>query len=589
MIGYKSTIINDNPVSFWTFDYDKQATSTTIIDEIGNKNPLTIIGDNYNLERVSINDIEVGQNNHSCFIAELEKLNGVWSPAYFTASHSTDFDFTDSFSIEFLFYKNPPNIIRESTEPGRNNNIISPLIFKNGLITLYAVDYYGTYNTNSEAIIVNLFENSQNELNLSVGDGDSNRSILEEVLHVVVTYEWFEYDYGVWHSIARLYVNGQKFSEDLKVYNYIPAVFGTYGEWRIAANGGSDPVTDFQTELLKIDQISVFNYKLTDEQISRHYKKTKRYGNLIIDDIPTYYWRFDEGNISGNEVYPLVGGITGTIASKYTRYQAGPSRIIDSKSLYLYDGGSVYFENLDYRGGYIEFLDISKDYSVEFWFKTTWKKRGVLFSCVEEKPEFKGISIYINSNNGEEYPNSIEILEGFNTNMVYSGGFYTDNVWHHLTLSKSGNILKLYIDGAEVANKYIDIQQSNGKPSQIHVMNDRPGNVGVDGYISELAIYDYSLQDTQVNSRWNFSTRYKVFGYTLLEGQGTKAIVRFYDSLSGGLLGEVESNALGEYSYYPYTNRQLDVIAKIPNNNTTRYRIHGPIVPAEYPDDHLTP
>ena len=127
-----------------------------------------------------------------------------------------------------------------------------------------------------------------------------------------------------------------------------------------------------------------------------------------------------------------------------------------------------------------------------------------------------------------------------------------------------------------------------GGPGQINLMNGRPGDYPLYGNICDIAFHTKALQDMQLYNRYVFSTRFKVAGYTLLQGTPVSATLRFYDTITGELMGEVESNSLtGEYTYYPLTNHHVDVLSKLPHNNTTRYRVHGPVAPAEYDDTHL--
>jgi hypothetical protein len=157
-----------------------------------------------------------------------------------------------------------------------------------------------------------------------------------------------------------------------------------------------------------------------------------------------------------------------------------------------------------------------------------------------------------------------------------------------LAVRRSGEFLALYIDNSQIVNEHLVPLSANNDPSQIHMMGAAPGAINVNGFLSNVAIYDYALQELQLNNHYNFTTRYKIFGYTLLEGQPVPAIVRFYDTLTGNKVGELESDSnTGEYTFYTFSDRNLDLMALLPNNNTTRYRVHGPIKPAEYTDSHL--
>ena len=147
--------------------------------------------------------------------------------------------------------------------------------------------------------------------------------------------------------------------------------------------------------------------------------------------------------------------------------------------------------------------------------------------------------------------------------------------------------MELWLDGV-LHDSNVITNYAIDKPGQITLMNSRPGDSPIEGYMCELAFYTYALQDTQIYNRWVFSTRYKVAGYTLLQGAPVQALVRFYDTITGEFVDEVTSNGVtGEYVFYPLNNRFLDVISRLPDSSTTRYRVHGPVKPAEYDDSAL--
>ena len=165
---------------------------------------------------------------------------------------------------------------------------------------------------------------------------------------------------------------------------------------------------------------------------------------------------------------------------------------------------------------------------------------------------------------------------------------WNDGNWHHLVVRRtSDNYLELYMDG-QLDARSLFAKQSNNHPGVIHLMGGRPGTTPITGQMCELAFYQYTLSEIQIQSRWLFTTQYRVSGFTLLQGQPIQATVRFYDHITGELIAaQTTDTETGEYQYNPPTNRYVDVLSFIPDNKTTRYRVHGPVKPAEFNDSHL--
>jgi len=568
MSTFKQTILNDEPISFWTFDLDSQPLHNhNIIDEILNTNPLVSYGDNYRLEYQSLNDLET-VNQYSIIFAENEKYNGDWSKAYLEAIHSSDYEFNDNnFTLEFLYYKDKPLTIDDAGEVGQYQTIISPLIIKENLIDL---------KISSNNVMSLKFLNNEFNINFT----QNTKTILyEAMVHCIITYKVVQTDINEYDAILSLYLNGKLIEKVVNGYIDNTPILNVNSPWRIGANDGNNPVTDYQTEKLVIDQVAIYDKVLNDEMVSNHYKQLKRYNELILLDKPTQYTRFNDNN-ELLKVASATVGYDGKYHDNFTLNNPSTSKIIDSSSAFFNNGGTLSIVNQFLT----PFLNISNDYTVEFWFKSASTDMGVLFKCIEEEPPWKGLTIWFNTNNNVKELGTIQINEDKNNHIVSDNTInYNDNMWHHLVVVRTGNNLDLIIDNIiQNSSVYLPLS-TNTKPSQIHMMGSAPDNNSIDGFISELAIYNYALQPLQINHRFNYSTRFKTFGYTLLEGQGIQAKVRFYDTLTGELKGEVLSDINnGEFTFYTYSNRTLDILSLIPNSNTTNYRVHGMITPAEY-------
>jgi len=593
MAGLKASQLNDNPVAFWTFDFDRVGMNgNLIIDEIGNRNPMIInsdlAGDNYWLQRQSLNEIETA-DQYSMSIAINQKVDNHWREQFFEVVHTNQFEFPDKgeFSVEWLMYKSQADDIRNSLEAGYRSNITTPLIIKGDVLDVSITDYY--YSSNDSIRVVVLGDRVLECHN-------STYPIWDRSLHCVVTYKVTQTDINEYESVVTLWVNGHLIQSDTKTHIDIFPNTNTSASWLFCGNGGRDARHDFATERLTMDQIAVYSYALTVEQVANHYRKTKQYDRMIIDDRPQRYWRLDEVDDPLNTTITSdVGNIDGAYYGAVNRYRPGPPRLANSRAPFFQKGSSGYIDEFDNYSRFTPIVSPNQDYTLEFWFRLKDIERGILFDCSEEAPiSWAGIRVFANSKNNRHSPGSIQVSESketFLNSLDLNGNgdryLFNDDDWHHLVMQREGNALTLYLDGF-LHSQGDFAKVSVGKPGQIHLMNSRPGDYSVEGYICEIAFYQRALQYQQIYNRYIFSTRYKIFGYTLLQGAPVQSTLRFYDSVTGELVDSVVSNSLtGEYVYYPLNNRHLDIVSKLPNNNTTRYRIHGPVAPAEYNDTHL--
>lgn len=593
MAGLKSTQLSDTPVAFWTFDTDQTGLNgNQIVDEIGNGNPMIVNsdlrGDNYLLEQQSLNPIETA-DQHALTVANGDKndTHNDWLTQYFEVVHTTAFDFPDQgeFSVEWLMYKTPAGEINDFGEPGYARDIVTPLISKGSVFNAVIVDDWGSQDYLRVSILgrsITLYNNVY--------------PIWNRMNHCVATYTVNQTDVNEYESVVKFYVNGRLIGTNTQTHVDTFPNTSTSASWLFCGDGGTDPVTDFATERLTLDQIAVYARGLTEQEVANHYRKTKQYDQMIKDDYPQHYWRLDEEHDPLNlNISADVGGVTGRYYGAVNRDQQGPDRIVQSRSPYFQKGSAAYIDNLDTSNRFNVVLHPNQDYTLEFWFKSRTNERGLLFDCTEEHPDsWDGIRVFLNSKGNTHYPGNIQISESYENNLASldldaNGDRYlfNDDEWHYVVMRRSGNTLSLWVDGLKHAEADF-AKVSTSKPGQVHLMNGRPGDYAVEGNMCEIAFHQRALQPQQIYNRYIFSTRYKISGFTLLQGAPVKALLRFYDSVNGELVHELESNGVtGEYIYYPLDNRHLDIVSKLPENNTTRYRVHGPVAPAEYDDSHL--
>jgi hypothetical protein len=588
MAGLKETQFSDSPVAFWTFDEDRAGfEGNQILDEINNQNPLVIHGEKYDLEQQGLNPIEL-TDQYSLKVAKdgYAETNYTDYNTFFEGVHSTAFNFPDrgQFSIEFLYYKQGTN--RGSGQPYRYSNVTSPILKKGSVVRVDAIDYYSSSTDRLNCTV----------LGRTVNCLATEYPVFWKTNHVVITYEVNQIDVNEYESIIRLYVNGRQFGYNRETHVDSYPNTSVIDSWLFAGDGGTNAGNDFQTELLTLDNIAVYDYALTESQISNHYRKTKQYDDLVKDDYPQHYWRFND------EETPLDYGLTATVGTSglnrgaVTRQIDGPEKLVIAQGTKYDIDATASVESYGTYGQANTIFSINQNYTWSMWFKSGDNGRGVMVACIEENRPWDGLTIWLNSKNNKESPGNVQIGENL-YNHVSSRDTnpqtgerenWNDDVWHHLGVRRTAdNYLELWLDG-ELNNRALYGRSSNGRPSQLHFMGMGPGEQNITGTLCEVAFFQYAWQDIQFMSHYLFTTRYRISGYTLLQGTPIQATVRFYNHITGELQEEAKTDSVtGEYVYYPPSNNFVDIMSFIPDNKTTRYRVHGPVKPAEFDDSHL--
>jgi len=367
MAGYKTTVINANPVSFHTFDYDSQILhSGMIFDEMNsNKNPMYTNGLNYELEYVSMNQMETS-DQASILFARNQKYGGYWSPVWMNIPHSSDYNLSE-WSLEFFLNKSRSDDIRDSGEPGYGKTNITPIVKKGTAIRVEIRDYWG----GSGGIYVTLFAGTPSEITIShITSTDypvfnpSQTYNDQYTNHYVITYGVQRIDVNEYGSSLRLYQNGKLMAKhDFSSFDAPPNMIDA-SQWLICGDGGGDPITDFPTEYTAFDQFAIYNYPLSEEQISNHYRKTKTYEKLIKFDKPTNYWRMNDVTTLNNNMVAVVG-TTGEYYGSIIKDQPSTPYVVDSKSVRFSNGGTAKAIKTN-ANGYTPFLNINADYTIEF-------------------------------------------------------------------------------------------------------------------------------------------------------------------------------------------------------------------------------
>jgi hypothetical protein len=599
MAGHKSTVLGAGPLAFWSFDYDTtdslMSSGMAIIDEMGTS-PGTLVGAKYDIQQVSMNELETNEK-YSLKLADLD-VGQSWEQTenYVVVQHNSSLVFggLGSFTLEFFYYKKSHNgILRNLGYPAYHRDMTSPIIRKGDAFYVRILDDYN----NTDVLIVSACGQTVNVYESTLN------TIWNTNNHIVVRWNMRQLDTNTYSGELNVFMNGRLAGSSSVTYtdNY-PTPNNTTNLY-LGHNGDLNGyyLDDWSTELLQLDQVALYPHALSDTQISNHYRKTKVYENIIEYDKPSWYWKMEDpliasnsmtANVTSGEMYNYQSYYYGT----YERQHPGPDNIIGSNSVYfekngLVGHGGAYVQRTSYYGNPERIFNVGANYTLEFWFKSSDNDRGLLFSMTQENYPWRGLNVWLNSGSDTLQSGRIQISEGVDssldcTNTSASGDLvnWSDNHWHHLVITRDLNYQKVYIDGKLQGTKTEGFI-ANGDSSYITLFGASPAGYNISGYMCHLAIYNYTMQEIQINNRFLYSKIYKIEGYTLLEGTPVNAIVRMYSHISGELEWEVESDIeTGYYAFYGPNDRSRDIVSFIEDSNNTRYKIHGPVKPAELED-----
>lgn len=636
MAGIKDTILNADPIAFWSFDLDAAGFSdNTLLDEIGNESPLNNASgvfeeDGFLVEQTAINEIESNER-HSLKVCpgclsyggDERKTEAEWiqQTSHWRCDHSNKFTFPDSgqYTIEFAYYGEFANNWTRSfsgvgSNPGRSTDSYTPILFKYGIFDIYIYWCYFCGYGNSNRIVwhspvanqtcrcdITVSSNSQNPYTTYYGLRDTPDSYgrvfypgMRRLNHVVCTFDVEYVDVNEYESRMKMYINGRLYDIQTKRWFDSPPDNSNNNPIRLGARHGSDGlINDVEDEFIhhpmNFDYVAMYSYSFDEAQVSNHYKKLFSYPDLILNDYPTKYYRFNEiqdnNNTTIRDSAPWRNSDDDGVVFNYPlRGEPGPERNLYSTSC-RFQGKSSARINIETN----DFV-ISNSYTFEVWFKSVEGQRGIIFAALQDDPFYDGFYVWINSYENEYRNGVIQVAESYD-NYIHSITndpvtndpiYYNDGEWHHLVVIRTPNQkLQLYIDN-QLQEEGDYPAPNKGGDAIGWVADMRPGGYHADVWLSEMAWYQYAWQPIQIRHRYTYATRYRISGYTLLEGAPVEATVRFYDHLTGDKVGEVTSKVLdGEYIWYSRNNKYIDVVSFIPDERTTRYRIHGPVYPAE--------
>lgn len=638
--GYKQRCLNDRALAMWSFDGDSfDRTSNVpltevVIDELGMNHGKYISNfpsrSQVYLGNKSLVDLEQTRQYSICF-GNGTDYPYMDIPEYFpldlvSVQHSDTFNFWNdnekrygSFSVEFLMNKQDDYGMQKlaSNLQWRSDWYhCSPLIRKKGVFELnFESTSFGTRIINFNGPLGNINGGTRNYKNNYI----NLINVTNRTLHIIATYDLQKVDVREWKATQKLYINGRTIGEITKTFyemsfqtnnTMFPIEFGGFSE----KTGGSSLGqywSDRQTSRLYLDQISIYNYALNEDQVLEHFKKTKDYEGFLTYQDPTILNTFQNSVETNNDdgakiLTQEIGVWTTLVYNNHRLNDVGPNQILSSSSILLSKDAYIWNKYLYYpynNDKYFSFyspetwngIDVNNhtNYTINMWFKCSTNKIATLLNIQTFRPNLIGWNLEINKNINNEYsPGTLLFSEAMNdNNKIDAKGAWSDGNWHMVSIRRKDQTLSIFVDGSLINQKFPTyFDGMYGQPGQIFLFGgpNATSNAG-QGNLAYFSVYPYSMTDSQIRALYSYDIVYIVKGNVTLQGNPFGATLRFYDSKSGQLIKEIQSDPItGAYKAVFQTDAALDVLVIDKYDISVKYKTFGPITPSATEDYPIT-
>lgn len=586
MAGYKQLVMNMKPVTYISFDGEqvndgsKFIDSREIIDEMGNQHG--IIQQEVNdplyagyragttsmlqldkFDQKAIRFCPFGANNSA-----KEKGHSLFPKAMITIPNNLAYDFSaGEFTYCFMANRGSPDYSDGKWEKTYYTDVIFD---HNGIIRL--TQSY-SYNGN-DSYAIYFYPLNKDVLN---GIGNIIPSNLTGLpVWVLIRYKNFNLE---------VFVNGDLFASVNVRSQLDPNAFtlesgtkeftlgGTYN------NVNSSKYSDRLSRTYDIDAFAIFNRALTNLDITKLYRRVFEYDTMLLVDNPSVYYRMNDDSLRRGITSAIGGGLT--IDGNYENARVrGKGKVKGTEAIHFTNNTSL---KSNFNHGTI--LNLSSDYTIEFFFKLTSSDRGVLFHQGTLLYPYEQLTIWANSRRGNRNDGSIEIDLSCERKYIFIADDIRLNEWHHIIVRKNGDTYNVWIDGIECLYDYTHKTNARGSSTGASFLSAQNDNNYISAYLSTIIVYPKALSDLKIMAHSNYDSVYRIRGTVTLMGNPTNAVIRLYSHATGELLEEVESDPLtGVYMADLLSNERLDVFVWHRQDESVKFRAYGYLVPYEQDD-----
>jgi hypothetical protein len=267
-------------------------------------------------------------------------------------------------------------------------------------------------------------------------------------------------------------------------------------------DSGLDPTKSYSYQIYAVDPNGNQVHGATASITPNGSVPNDSYVQRVVGDGATMLWRFCEGSgaTSTRPVYDWAGGADGVAGTGVVRGAAGP---VSGDTAGTF-GGSASSTVVSPYTAYGP-----KAFSVQAWIKTTSAAGGAIVGfgdAVTGLSKYFDRALYLDSAGKVEfgmYPGSFKAVASPTT--------LRDGQWHQVTGTFVAGAMKLYIDGALVAQR-TDVTSGWYQYGSWRVGGDlltgypaKPTSNYLNGAIDEVAVYPLVLTAAQVEAQYNLA------------------------------------------------------------------------------------
>ncbi|MBA2611037.1 MAG: T9SS type A sorting domain-containing protein [Bacteroidetes bacterium] len=144
------------------------------------------------------------------------------------------------------------------------------------------------------------------------------------------------------------------------------------------------------------------------------------------------------------------------------------------------------------------YTPLDSNFTISFWFRSNFDMRMNLFNINDSGLYQSNFNIAINDGTGVNSNGIIGFWNSSGVNDVVSGtaGYYSDNIWHNVLITRDTGVVKLFVDGDQTINNGYYL-------SAIGINN--PITIGSSlfpfyGDVDDLIIYERALSAAEINN-----------------------------------------------------------------------------------------
>jgi hypothetical protein len=218
------------------------------------------------------------------------------------------------------------------------------------------------------------------------------------------------------------------------------------------------------------------------------------YDTLLLDDTPVGFWPLDVANglndLSGNNFHLTVGTSNGAQAG------TGPY----GEDCYDFNGTSHYHKTAN--DAITTMLATDSTVTMEFWFRSE-SAATLRTPAALRGPTDGGVEMIVSLLNSPSNGNARGWRYG---NFRTTGtGALNDSAWHHRVDRINGTAYDIFVDGSLLQSGTTTVGGTAVVPFVVVGANyGASAQQWFDGQLAKVAVYDYSLSDTQITDHYNW-------------------------------------------------------------------------------------